>query len=132
MHITLATTGDTVEMGRLVQAVAGPYAGSWWRLDDVRKTDGVHVAHVSRKHRVGRHVMHCPAEMFGLVVQEIVSLARHALNVLADIQRRVDDGIFLGFLALIPLALFEAFHGGEATRQLLESLFNTQANTGGH
>lgn len=132
MHITLATTGDTVEMGRLVQAVAGPYAGSWWRLDDVRKADGVHVAHVSRKHRVGRHIMHCPAELFGLVVQEIVSLRRHALNVLCDLRRKVDDGIFLGFLALIPLALFEAFHGGEATRQLLESLFGPGGESAGH
>lgn len=132
MHITLATTGDTVEIGRLVQAVTGPYAGSWWRLDDVRKTNGVHMAHVSRKHRVGRHVMHCPAELFGLVVQEVIAWYRHAMNTLCDVRRKVDDGILLGFLALIPLALFEAFHGGEATRQLLESLFGATGAEGGH
>ncbi len=130
MHITLASTGDTVVIGRLVQAVCGPYAGSWWRLDDVRKADGAHIAHASRSHRLGRHRIAVPAEMFGLVVQEIVSWVRHAVNILCDIRRKVDDGIFLGFLALIPLALFEAFHGGEATRQLLESLFGPGEGAG--
>lgn len=132
MHITLASTGVAVVPGRMIQAITGPYAGSWWRLDDVQKADGCHVAHVSRSHRVGRHRMICPAEIFGLVVQDVVAWYRHAINVLHDVRRKVDDGLILGILALVPLAIFEAFHGGEATRQLLESLFNSRQNTGGH
>jgi hypothetical protein len=130
MHITLATTGGTVVIGRLIQAVAGPYAGSWWRLDDVREADGGHLVCASRPHRIGRHRITAPAEVFGLIVQEAVAWSRHVINILCDIRRKVDDGILLGFLALIPLALFEAFHGGEATRQLLESLFGP--TEGGH
>lgn len=119
MHITLVSTGDSVPLGRSVQAVMGPYAGTWWRVDDVRKADGRHLVCASRAHRVGRHHIVVAPEVFGLVIQEIVAWYRHVVNILVSLRRKVDDGLILGALALIPLALFEAFHGGEATRELL-------------
>lgn len=131
MRITLASTGMDVPLGRSVQAVKGPYAGTWWRLDDVRKANGQHLICASRTHRVGRHRITVAPDMFGLVIEEIVRFARHCLNTLHAVRVKIDDGIILGFLALIPLALFEAFHGGEWTRHIIEVFFNSRANGGG-
>lgn len=133
MHITLVTTGDVVPLGRSIQAVTGPYAGMWWRLDDVRRSDGdtPHVVHVSRLTRIGRHRMVASPGMFGLVIREAVTLWRHVCHLLTVTRRKVDDGLILGALALIPLALFEAFHGGETTRALLTQWLSS-GNGGGH
>lgn len=130
MHITLVSTGEFVPIGRSVQAVTGPYAGQWWRLDDVRKTETCHVVHVSRLTRIGRHRMVAPAEVFGLVVREAVTLWRHVCHLLVVVRRKVDDGLILGALALIPLALFEAFHGGETARHMLMEWLGS--SDGGH
>lgn len=130
--ITLACSGRSVTPGVThVQAVSGKHMGSWWRVDGVRTHKGSHTVLASRRTRVGRQRITGAPDMFGLLVEEVVSLVRHAFNVLHAVRVKCDDGIILGALALVPLALFEAFHGGEMTRHLLESLFNSSVNTGG-
>lgn len=134
MHrIILASTGAELMPGRSrVRALTGPHTGQWFTLHEVHSHKGEHHVHVSRRTHAGRqHLHHCALSMFGLVVEEIVSLVRHVVNTLVHMRRKIDDGVILGALALIPLALFEAFHGGEWTRHLLEMLFNSRANGGG-
>lgn len=134
MHrIILASTGSELTLGRSrVRALSGPHTGQWFTLNSVHSHKGEHHLHVSRRTRAGvHHLPHCAPEVFGVIVEEIVNLYRHALNTLAHMRRKVDDGIILGALALVPLAVFEAFHGGEVTRHLLESMFNSHVNTGG-
>jgi len=131
-RITLASTGAEITLGRTcVRAVSGPHTGSWWRVDEIRSVKGVHRVYASRRTRAGRQKRFFAPEIFGLLVEELTTWTRHALNVACHVRRKFDDGIILGALALVPLALFEAFHGGEYTRHLIEMLFNSRANGGG-
>jgi hypothetical protein len=131
-RIILASTGEEITLGRHVHAIAGPYKGTLWRLDEIRPHEGGHRVHVSRRTPVGRRVAQCPLEWFDLRLEEIITGFRHALSHLHHGWQRADEWLWAGVFALIPLALFEAFHGGEATRQLIEHVFNTGVNTGGH
>lgn len=131
-RITLEATGAELCIGRSrVRALSGPHKGQWFTLAGVESDRGTHTVHASRRTRVGMHHVRCAPDVFGLIVEEIVSLSRHALSTLVHVRRKIDDGLLLGALALVPLALFEAFHGGEVTRHLLETLFNSRANGGG-
>lgn len=119
MNITLAGTGEPVELGRTVQATTGPYRGTWWVLVDVHRTDSGHRVVASRPHRVGRHVIRVAPAVFGLIIDEVISWGRHALNTLNVWRQTMGSGVAMGLLALIPLALYEAIHGGELTRHIL-------------
>lgn len=114
-----ATTGLPVEFGRTVQAQSGPFAGSWWRLDALVKRDGVWHVSVSRSHRCGRRKVVAPPDVFGLLVREILTLLRRTRNLLVHVWQTIDEGIVMGALALLPLALFEHFHMAEVIVSLM-------------
>lgn len=131
MAILLNSNGETVTLPTVLPALNGPHKGHHFRLEAIVMRDGVHHVRATRPLRGGRHVVHAHPSVFGLIVQEVISAMRHALNTLYHWWQRVDDGLFMGALALIPLAVFEAYHGGEATRHLIEMMFNSRANGGG-
>lgn len=131
MQHLVTSDGTIVLPGAMLHAQQGPHAGTHWRLAKVWH-DGVrHLLRCTRLTRVGRAVMDFHPSVFGLNVIEVSRWWRVGS---ADIVRwwhKIDDGLFMGALALIPLALFEAFHGGEVTRHWLEMIFNSRANGGG-
>lgn len=132
MTYLLTPEGISVTLGRHYSLVEqGPHKGTWWRLDELFHDGTQHMVRCSRKHRAGRVRRVFAPAVFGLTVHEELTRFKHAFNLVIHARRKVDDGIILGALALIPLALFEAFHGGEATRHLIEAIFNSRANSGG-
>lgn len=112
LHLT-TSTGSAVVLPRMAQAQSGPHMGTWWRLDEIVRRDNAHHVRASRKHTIGRHKITVLPEIFGLRVREtlnvIKGIARRALN----FWRKIDEGLYMGALALIPLAYFERYDGAE-------------------
>lgn len=131
-HHLMDQHGTVIALPTVLPALSGPHQGHHWRLEELVERDGVHFVRATRIRNRRRCVITCLPEIFGLVVERIVNRARHVANVLHRAWSTIDEGLIMGVLALIPLALFEAYHGGEVARHILESLFNSQANTGGH
>jgi hypothetical protein len=115
--------GTVVVLGRHhVRAVQGRHAGTWWRIDDLFLDGSEHMVRASRKHTVGREHRTFPPAIFGLIVREEITRMRAFLNRLHHTRQSVDEGLIMGTLALLPLAVFEAYHGGEVTREFLASI----------
>lgn len=130
MHLA-TESGEIIAPGAILHAVMGPYKGRAFRFLDIhddreRIIVAFHGAHPFRHQRVTLH-----PSAFSLFLREEITRLRAALNRCHHLWQRVDEGLIMGALALIPLALFEAYHGGEVTRHVLESIFNTHMNTGG-
>jgi hypothetical protein len=122
-HKLVTTNGETVSLPCVLPAQMGPHAGAHFRLEALVERDGKHHVRATRLVHQRRHVVHVLPEVFGLMVEEVVTAVRHWVNLLHRMWMKLDDGIVMGFLALIPLAFFEAFHGAELTRQMLEMIF---------
>lgn len=107
--------------GAQLHAVKGVHAGTHWRLDRIFHNGVTHVLRCSRYvRRVGRVVEHFHPSVFGLDVIEVSRFFKITRRDLAACWHKIDDGLLMGFLALIPLGFFEAYHGGELFRHLLE------------
>lgn len=130
----VTTDGTVVTLGRTTLPIHfGSHAGEWWRLDEIFHDGTQHMLRCSRLHRGKVRVRKVFAPVhFALEVMEEITHMRALVNRVHHTWQKIDEGLIMGVLALVPLALFEAFHGGEATRHLLESLFNSSVNTGGH
>lgn len=123
MAYLVTTEGIAVSL-RVHHAVveSGPFRGTVWRIDELFHDGTDHCVRASRKHRAGRvrGVFH--PSVFGLMVQEEFTRIRRVVNRLQHMLRTVDEGLIMGTLALLPLAAFEAYHGGEVTREFLTHL----------
>lgn len=115
--------GTVIVLGRHhALATQGRHTGTWWRIDDLFHDGRDHMVRASQKHAVGRVHRTFPPAVFGLTVQEELSRMRAALNRLHHVRQSVDEGLIMGTLALLPLAVFEAYHGAEHTREFLLSI----------
>lgn len=117
--------GVIILPGTMLHAVNGPHSGTHWRLERVHHNGTHHVLRCSRLIRTMRVRMDHHPDVFGLHV--ITDEVTHAFRITADDLRRcwhkIDEGILMGALALIPLAFYEAFHGSEHVRVIMESIF---------
>jgi len=112
-HVVTAE-GQIILPGAMLHAVHGPHAGTHWRLEKVHHNGEHHVLRCTRLlRRVGRVVMDFHPSVFGLNVIEMKRWYRLGRDDLRRFLGKIDDGLFMGILALIPLAAFEAFHGSE-------------------
>lgn len=109
-QLIMATTGEVVGFGRMIQAQTGSHAGTWWRLDALSHNGREHIVHVSRRCGRVRRVAAFPLHVFGLIVQEITAWW-HRLIMAAE--HKLADYMLAGVFALVPLAFFERFHGAE-------------------
>ena len=112
LHL-MTSTGSTVSLPRMAQAQSGPYTGTWWRLDEIVKRDTTHHVSASRKHKIGRHKITVLPEIFGLWVRETLNVIKSIGRRVLTAWRKIDEGLYMGALALIPLAYFERYHGAE-------------------
>lgn len=116
--------GITVYLGRHYAMIEkGREKGTWWRLDELFHDGTEHRVRASRRHAAGRVHRTFPPAAFGLIVREELTRLRLLLNRLHHLWQTIDEGVVMGTLALVPLALFEAYHGGEVTREVIHYLF---------
>lgn len=122
MATLVLTDGTPVTLGHFHLMVDGPHKGTWWRIEELFHDGSEHKVRASYRHRAGRvrRVFH--PSVFGLMVQEELTRMRLVVNRLHHAWQKIDEGLIMGVLALVPLAVFEAYHGGEATREFLASI----------
>lgn len=123
MQHIMASDGTVILPGAMLHAVHGPHAGSHWRLEGLHHNGTHHVLRCSRLVRGSMRVRmdHHP-RVFDLDVVELSAWWRISRDDVMRCWHRIDDGLIMGVLALVPLAAFEAFHGGEHARALIMSL----------
>jgi len=91
-------------------AQTGPHAGRSFRIDNIIHEDGKHLVIASRRHsRTIRHVVKVLPEIFGIVITEIEEIGREIWNTVKWLWLKVDEGLYMGTAALIPLAYFEHY-----------------------
>lgn len=123
-HHLVTPDGSIVLPGAMLHAVKGTHAGTHWRLERVISHGVGHLLRCTRLVRkVGRVVEHFHPSVFGLDVIEVTQWFRITRHDLARFWRKIDDGLFMGLLALIPLAFFEGMNGSEHAHALLSALF---------
>lgn len=131
MQHLMTSDGQIVLPGAMLCAKEGPHAGTHWRLDRVFHNGVTHVLRCTRLHKIGRVVEHFHPSVFGLSLVQITRWFQITRRDLAHAWHKVDEWLFAGIFALIPLAIFEAYHGGDVMRSVIESVFNSHVNTGG-
>ena len=123
LHIATAD-GQNVQLRRTcIVAKIGPHAGRCFRIDDVVKRDGQHVVRATRKHATGRHMITVLPEVFGLIIREIEEITRRVINRVRRTWMKIDEGLYMGTLALIPLAYFEHYEMADKIVEILHSIF---------
>lgn len=117
--------GTRILPGTMLHAVQGPHSGTHWRLEELFHNGTEHMLRCSRfVSRIGRVVMALHPSVFGLTVSEEVeaTMARYWVWLRAAF-RETREGLIMGFLALVPLAIFEGMNGAEHARVLLSLIF---------
>ena len=123
MHLA-TTSGQTVQLRRThLTAQHGPHAVRIFRIDDVTKVDGKHVVMASRRHNKSiRHMVKTAPEVFGIIVTEVEEIVRTVWAKARRVWSRIDDGLYMGTMALIPLAYFEHYDMAEKIVEFFNSL----------
>ena len=122
--LNIATTdGQTVTLHRTtLVAQHGQHAGRTFRIDEIVREGGRHLVIASRRHnRKIRHVVKVLPEVFGIVIHEIEEIGRRVWTAAKWLWLKIDEGLYMGTAALIPLAYFE--HYDLATK--IVEFFNT-------
>lgn len=123
-HHLMTPDGTVILPGTMLHATKGVHAGTHWRLEKIVRHGAEHVLRVSRYVRkVGRVFEHLHPSIFGLDLVEVTRQIRIGGADLVRCWRKIDDGLLMGVLALVPLGVFEALHGSEHFRLFLESIF---------
>ena len=128
MHHLMTPDGQIVLPGAMLCAKEGPHAGTHWRLEKIFHNGVTHLLRVTRLHKVGRVVEHFHPSVFGLSMVEITQWWRVTRHDLAHAWHKVDEWLFAGIFALIPLAIFEHYHLAEPITSALTGWFTG----GGH
>jgi hypothetical protein len=115
--------GQAVQLHRThLVAQHGPHAGRTFRIDDIVHEGGRHLVVATRKHNSRiRHTVKVLPEIFGIVINEIEEIGRQVWTAIKWVWLKVDEGLYMGTAALIPLAYFE--HYDLATK--IVEFFNT-------
>lgn len=112
MRLVNSGTGADVALGTMLHVVSGPSLNAAWRYEAIApRSEGDHLVRVSRIHpRMGRVHTHMHPKVLGChIVVDLVWHERCRL-VLHHAWLKGDDYLMAGFVALLPLAIFERFH----------------------
>ena len=122
-HHLVTPDGTVILPGSMLHATEGVHAGTHCRLERLYHNGVTHVLRCTRYvHRLGRVVMDLHPHVFGLSVIAVSDLTGLSFEAALRLWHKISDGLFMGFLALIPLALYEAGHGGEHARRIIEMI----------
>lgn len=123
-HHLVTPDGTVILPGSMLHATEGVHAGTHWRLERLYHNGVTHILRCTRYvHRIGRVVMDLHPSVFGLSVIVVSQWTGLSLGFVHSLCHKISDGLVMGVLALIPLAVYESAHGGEHARHLLEMLF---------
>jgi hypothetical protein len=125
MSLHLATsTGQTITLGKTtLPALSGRHAGRLFKIEDVVKVNGQHMIKASRKHSIGRHTIHELPEIFGIVITEIEEVGREIVKFVKWLWLKIDEGLYMGTAALVPLAYFEHYEMADKIVHLFGMIF---------
>lgn len=127
LHI--ATTDGTIVQLRRTNLIAnqGQHAGRRFRIDEIQHDGRQHIVVASRKHSSKlRHTIKVLPEVFGLVITEIEEITRELLGIVKRIGTQIVEllnGLYVGTLALIPLAYFEHYELADKIVQFFHWIF---------
>lgn len=123
LHLATAD-GTTVQLHRTVlTAHSGDHRGHAFRIDDVIKLHGRHLVVASRKHRTGRHTIKVAPEVFKIVITEIEEISRKVWSTIKWAWLKIDEGLYMGTAALIPLAYFEHYDLADKIVEFFSMIF---------
>lgn len=123
LHIATAD-GQTVQLHRTVlTAHSGDHMGRSFRIDDVTKINGRHVVVASRRHRTGRHTIKVAPEIFKIVITEIEEIGRRVWTAAKWLWLKIDEGLYMGTAALIPLAFYEHYEAADKIVEFFQMIF---------
>lgn len=113
MKLINPTTGQTIAPGSKIHTVPG---GEPWHFERItRHPSGEHRVHCTKivkgakgRHFRGHREFHPHA--FGLEIKIHISWQRHAINSGKHVFSKIDDYLWAGAFAIIPLAFFEHYH----------------------
>lgn len=130
------TTGQIIEPGSKIHTVQGSHA---WRFERLRKVDhSTHHVHCSRlvkgargRHFRGHREFH--PSVFGLDVKIDITWSRHVVNTSKHVFSKIDDYLWAGAFAIIPLAFFEHYHmSGTIIETVTLGILSGGESGGGH
>lgn len=113
MELINPTTGQTIMPGTKIHTVPGGEA--WHFAKIVHHPSGEHRVHCTKivkgskgRHFRGHREFHPHA--FGLEIKIDITWQRHVVNSGKHVFAKIDDYLWAGLFAIIPLAFFEHFH----------------------
>lgn len=111
MQNITTTTGQAVKPGRTsLVAQTGQHAGRAFRIDKIVHEGGRHLVIASRKHNSKiRQIVKVLPEVFGIVINEVEEIGHEIWNGIKWLWLKIDEGLYMGTAALIPLAYFEHY-----------------------
>ncbi|MFJ8158540.1 hypothetical protein [Streptomyces sp. NPDC094468] len=115
MKLVSCVTGEEIAIGRILHGQLGPTAGKAWRFENIApRPDGAHHIRVSRcGGRMGRIRGEFHPSFFGCEISIEVRWRENIRHTAYRLWARVDDYLWAGFFALVPLSFFEHFHWSE-------------------
>lgn len=134
MELINPTTGQTIRPGAKIHTVP---AGEAWHFNKVTRhpetnEHRVHCTKIVRgtrgRHFRGHREFHPHA--FGLEIKIDITWQRHALNTGRHVFSKIDDYLWAGAFAIIPLAFFEHFHWADEITSVVT--FGMIGSGGGH
>lgn len=109
MRLISSTTGEEITTAAMLTHVSDR---TRWRFEAITcRTDG-RIIHVSRYERrvSGRVHAHFHPDAFGVRVEVTLTRVQVVTHHARRVWLRVDDWVWAGVIALVPLAFFERFH----------------------
>ncbi|MGW5657178.1 hypothetical protein [Streptomyces humi] len=115
MKLVSCVTGEEIPRGRTLHGQIGRAAGQVWRYDRITlSADGVHLVKVSRcGGKLGRIRAHFHPSYFGCEISVEITWRTNLKHSAVRTWAKVDDYLWAGFFALVPLAFFEHYHWSE-------------------
>ena len=121
MKLVNSASGSEINCGTMLHMVAGPTLGQAWRYERItpHDTDG-HRVHCTRVHpRMGRVHREFHPRVFGATVVIDVRWYRDIHHTAHRAWLKIDDYLFAGIFALLPLAFFEHYHWAETITEAI-------------
>lgn len=117
----VTTAGDVVPLHATLTAINGPHTGRRFRFAGLHADGERVVMHHLNPHPFRNAVVLLHPAVFGCVLRTEVTRVRHFLNLCCHVVSRVDEWLWAGAFALLPLSMVDpevGHHLGELFTRL--------------